>query len=217
MSESTTPANKFGTIVYEEEVIRFSQIPPGIRVYLDAKKKIVVRFLTTGTVVPFEHPLVNDYLYTTLAIGKNRAPKKEEMELYVRRTRLTALGDVEVQPDTPEWWEAQLWSETVVLAALNVMEVWYVANEGKAGLSQTFSLSNWREKLVSYAEQNQLDYSKWDKGSHFHGCLFDQAKLFEHFNLKLSVEARSAAMRKTSITFIDETKIKGWNGLVVTR
>jgi hypothetical protein len=201
-----------GTLVRDEEVIQFSNLPPGIRVYLEPRGKVMVRFLASGHVCDFEDPLVGDYLYVHLMKGKKRMPTKEEVESYRRRTRLSALGEMQ---DTPESREVQLWAEPVVMATQKLMYAWFYEEDarGRDTLEYITILTSLREKLVGIAKAQDWDYSDWSKKNWFRVYLEARKDLFEYYNFHLGFRPE-AAQRKVTIAYIDRTKIPPWRPLV---
>ncbi len=203
MPESNDGAPRFGTVVVEAEVIHFSQLPAGLKIYLDGRNRVMVRFLSCGRVLPFDDPLVQDYLYMLLAKGKRRPPTKTEFDMYTRRCRASALGDV---PTGPNAAEAMLWNEPVVMAVMKLMYRVY-HEEHKAQF--VANLTTVREKLVTICDKQGWDCTDWPKANWFRGYLEDRADLLAEYNIRLGFEV-TGDRRKVVLEYIDVEKIPRW-------
>jgi hypothetical protein len=186
-------------IIFHEEVVTFSQLPQGVKFYLNAKGRLTVHIQQSNRRLPAEHPAVKAYVKVLLRKGKGRKLIKGEFEDYWDRCLATAL-------ETPLSQEDEIWEDTLVVAVEEFMYVHYQSHDG--GPKYTGTLYRLRDQLEEIAKRHQgWDHSDWDAGSAFHNYLEERSPLLERINIKLSFPDRTKNFRGVTLEYIDPQKI----------
>jgi hypothetical protein len=188
-----------GTLIRDEDILHFSQLPDGLKFYLASTGIIMTHFVRLNRWLPAEHPAVKAYLWVLLKEGRRRRPTKEEFDFYWQRCLASSLNN-------PLSDEQAVWCETVVLAIEELMYLWFHHTEG-GGTEYRGKLMVLRKKLVDICEAQGWSTKEWAGGNHFHDYLEERRPLLRAINIELEWPDRTATLRGVILRYIDPARI----------
>jgi hypothetical protein len=202
-----------GTLVREDEILHFSELPADVKFYLDGRDKVMAHLVRLNRKLPADHPSVKAYLWVLLKTARRRRPTKEEFDIYWQRCLASALANV---PTGPEAEEAAIWRDPLIMCCEKLLWMHYrMSPDGGPRYSKTLTML--RMRLVEIAKAREWDYSTWRKDNWFHNDLEQRREELAKVNIRLTFD-RDRDNRLVVLEYIDPSIVPPENpGAAVTR